>query len=147
MRDAKNEILTECEGKRLLDLYGIPVAREALATRADESAFVAQQLGLPVAMKIVSPTNAHKTDVGGVVLNVSSSNEVAELFDSIMASVRLRCPEAELARVLVQQMAKSARDDARGHFRSSIRPSYRLWLGWDLGRGSEGYPSIAAALR
>lgn len=106
IREARSEILTEREGKSLLALYGIPVAREALAVRADDLARIAQDLTFPVAMKIESPDIVHKTDVGGVVLDVSSPAQAASAFNQIMSSVRTRRPEAQISGVLVQEMAK-----------------------------------------
>lgn len=106
VREAKGDILTEREGKRLLALYGIPVTREALATRADEAARIAQDLAFPVAMKVESAEIVHKTDVGGVVLNVSSPEQAAMAFDKIVASVGSHRPDAEIAGVVVQEMAR-----------------------------------------
>lgn len=106
VREAKSKVLTEREGKRLLALYGIPVTREALATRADEAACIAQDLGFPVVMKVESAEIVHKTDVGGVVLNISSPEAAAVAFERIVASIRLRRPEAQIAGVVVQEMAK-----------------------------------------
>ncbi|MGY4408253.1 acetate--CoA ligase family protein [Bradyrhizobium sp. USDA 3315] len=107
IREAKGDVLTEREGKRLLALYGIPVTREALATRADEAARIAQGLTFPVAMKIEAAEIVHKTDVGGVVLNVSSPEQASAAFDEIVASVRSHRPEAHITGVVVQQMATS----------------------------------------
>ncbi|MGY4281682.1 succinyl-CoA synthetase beta subunit [Bradyrhizobium sp. LM2.7] len=107
MSEAKDDVLTEREGKRLLALYGIPVTREALATRADEAARIAQALNFPVVMKVESAEIVHKTDVGGVILNIPSSKKAAEAFEQIMNSVRSLRPGAHIAGVVVQEMAKS----------------------------------------
>ncbi|WP_375784830.1 acetate--CoA ligase family protein [Bradyrhizobium sp. Pha-3] len=107
IRDAKGDILTEREGKRLLALYGISVTRETLSTGPTEAACIARDLGFPVVMKIESAEIAHKTDVGGVVLNVSSPEDAAAAFDRIVASVRSRRPEAEIVGVVVQEMAET----------------------------------------
>lgn len=106
MREAKGDVLTEREGKRLLALYDIPVTKEALATSPDEAACVAQELGFPVVMKIESAEIMHKTDVGGVVLNVCSRDEAAAAFDRIVTSVHSHRPDAQIAGVVVQEMAK-----------------------------------------
>ncbi|QQO35604.1 acetate--CoA ligase family protein [Bradyrhizobium diazoefficiens] len=103
LREAKGDVLRE--GKRLLALYGIPVTREALATDAKQAARVAEDLGFPVAMKVESADIVHKTDVGGVALNISSSEQAAATFEQIVGSVRSRCPEANIAGALVQEMA------------------------------------------
>ncbi|MGL3104578.1 acetate--CoA ligase family protein [Bradyrhizobium sp. BR 1432] len=106
LREAKGGVLTEREGKRLLALYGIPVTREALATGADEAGRIAQDLTFPVVMKVESAEILHKTDIGGVVLNISSAEAAAAAFDQIIASVRSCRPEAKIAGMVVQEMAK-----------------------------------------
>ncbi|MDI3567441.1 acetate--CoA ligase family protein [Bradyrhizobium sp. Arg816] len=106
IRQAKSDVLTEREGKRLLALYGIPVTREALATSPSEAARIAQDLTFPVAMKVESIEIVHKTDVGGVALNLCSSEEAAKAFEQIVASVHSHRPKAEIAGVVVQDMAK-----------------------------------------
>jgi acyl-CoA synthetase (NDP forming) len=62
--------LTAPEGKRICDAYGIPTPREGVATTADEAVALAEQIGFPVALKIVSPDILHKTDAGGVLVGV-----------------------------------------------------------------------------
>ncbi|MBZ9603051.1 acetate--CoA ligase family protein [Phyllobacterium chamaecytisi] len=104
IKEAKGELLTEREGKRLLALYDIPVTREALATSAGEAARFAEALTLPVAMKIEATEIVHKTDVGGVVLNIPTPDEAAVTFETIVASVKSHHPRAEIGGVLVQQM-------------------------------------------
>ncbi|MGL3104566.1 acetate--CoA ligase family protein [Bradyrhizobium sp. BR 1432] len=106
LREAKGGVLTEREGKRLLALYGIPVTREALATGADEAGRIAQDLTFPVVMKVEFAEILHKTDIGGVVLNISSAEAAAAAFDQIIASVRSCRPEAKIAGMVVQEMAK-----------------------------------------
>ncbi|MCA1510385.1 acetate--CoA ligase family protein [Bradyrhizobium sp. NBAIM01] len=106
IRESKDDVLTEREGKRLLALYGIPVTREALATRPDEATRIAQTLSFPVVMKVESAEIVHKTDVGGVILNIPSAEKAAEAFERIMASVRSHRPGAKIAGVVVQEMAK-----------------------------------------
>ncbi len=70
---------------RLLKAYGIQTPESAVATSADQAANVAQELGFPVALKVVSDTVTHKTDVGGVVLDRRDPEEVRQAFDQILA--------------------------------------------------------------
>jgi acetyl coenzyme A synthetase (ADP forming)-like protein len=70
---------------RLLKAYGIQTPDSAVATSADQAASVAQELGFPVALKVVSDTVTHKTDVGGVVLDRRDPEEVRQAFDQILA--------------------------------------------------------------
>ncbi|MDP3377678.1 MAG: acetate--CoA ligase family protein, partial [Brevundimonas sp.] len=97
--------LTEREAKALLARFGLPVTRERLATSSDEAAAMAEAIGFPVAMKIESPGIAHKTEAGGVRLGVADADGARQAFAAIMASAAAYDPEAELAGVLVQEMA------------------------------------------
>lgn len=106
---AKSEgrtILTEVESKQILGEAGIPVARAELATTREEAATAAGQIGLPVVLKIVSPDISHKSDVGGVKLDLGSEEEVAAAFDEIVAAAQRAQPEATVLGVSVQEMAR-----------------------------------------
>jgi len=109
MREAakeNREILTETETKHLLDHYTIPVARTLVARTADEAAAFASQIGYPVVLKVLSPQIVHKTDAGGVVLDISSEEEVRKAFDDIMRRVREYNPEAQIQGITVQPMIR-----------------------------------------
>ncbi len=97
-------ILTEHETKNLLSKYGIPVPKESIAESANEAIAIALQIGTPVAMKISSPDIPHKTDVGGVALNVRVE-EVSTTYNNMMARIRRAVPQAKIDGILVQQMA------------------------------------------
>lgn len=98
------KILTEHEAKKLLLKYGIPVTKESIANSPDEAFAIASQIGTPVAMKISSPDISHKSDVGGVVLNVSA-NEARSTYDKIISQIKKVTPIARIEGILVQQMA------------------------------------------
>ncbi len=97
-------ILTENETKKLLAKYGIPVTEGHIAANADEAGKIASQIGAPVAMKISSPDISHKSDMGGVVLNVMAPDVEAK-FSEIMARISKAAPSARIEGILVQQMA------------------------------------------
>ncbi len=97
-------LLTEFESKRLLAAYGIPVARTEIAATEDEAAAHAQAIGYPVVLKLHSWTVTHKTDVGGVQLNLASEAAVREAFRNIERSVRERAGEGHFQGVTVQPM-------------------------------------------
>ena len=106
---AKSEgrsILTEVESKQILAEAGIPIARAQLAATREEAVAVARQIGLPVVLKIVSPDISHKSDVGGVKLNLGSQEEVAAAFDEIVAAAQRAQPGATILGVSVQKMAR-----------------------------------------
>ncbi len=104
-RLAAGEKLTEREAKELLASCGLRVTKERLATTADEAAGAALEIGFPVVLKIESPDILHKTEAGGVRLNIASEAEARQAFETIMASARAYAPKAELRGVVVQEMA------------------------------------------
>lgn len=109
LKTAYNEgrsTLTEQEARLLLQHYEIPVVRGDLAKTSDDAVRIASDIGFPVAMKIVSPDILHKTDVGGVKLNLRSENELIKAFHQMMESVSRSWPEARIDGILVSQMQK-----------------------------------------
>lgn len=98
------KILTEYEAKKLLLKYGIPVTKESIANSPDEAFAIASQIGTPVAMKISSPDISHKSDVGGVVLNVSA-HEARSTYINIISHIKKVAPLARIEGILVQKMA------------------------------------------
>ncbi len=98
------KILLEHEVKKLLSKYGIPVTRESIANSPDEAFAIASKIGTPVAMKISSPDISHKSDVGGVILNVSAY-EARSTYNKIISQVKKVTPGARIEGILVQQMA------------------------------------------
>jgi acetyltransferase len=109
IRDAAKEnrgILTEMETKQLLEFYNIPVVKTLVAKTPDEAVTYAMQIGYPVVLKILSPQIVHKTDVGGVILNINFEAEVRAAFDEIIRRAREYNPEARIQGVTVQPMIK-----------------------------------------
>jgi len=109
MRNAareNREILTEMEAKQLLEYSDIPVVKTLVAKTANEAAILASQIGYPVVLKILSPQIVHKTDAGGVVLDINSEAELREAFDDVIQRAKEYNPEAEIQGVTVQPMIK-----------------------------------------
>lgn len=102
---AAQRLLTEVEAKEMLEAAGIPVAKTRLARDSDEAAKLADEIGYPIVIKIVSPDVAHKSDVGGVRLNLTSADEVRAAFDAMMADVKRAQPGANLVGAAIQHMA------------------------------------------
>ena len=103
----RRQVLTEMESKALLGAFHIPVTRTVIARSPTEAIVVAEQTGFPVAMKVSSADVTHKSDVGGVVLNVRNAAEVRSQFGEILASVRRAQPNARIDGVTLQAMRKS----------------------------------------
>jgi acetyltransferase len=100
------EVLTEDEAKRLLSYYNFPVVRTAVANNIDEAVLFAQEMGFPVVLKILSPQIIHKSDAGGVILNVKSPSEVREGFELLIKRATAYNPSAQIIGVTVQQMVE-----------------------------------------
>ena len=105
-RTQNRTLLSEVEAKAALAEAGVSVTATSLAQTREAAAAQAEAIGYPVALKIVSPNVAHKSDVGGVVLGLESHEEVAEAYDEIIASVSAAQPGATIEGVSVQQMAE-----------------------------------------
>src|SRR5260221_420284 len=104
---ARNRLLlTEVEAKALLGAAGVAVAPAKLAQTREEAAALALEIGFPVVLKICSPDVVHKSDTGGVKLNLRSVEEVQTAFDAITTSIQEAEPSAVIDGVSVQPMAK-----------------------------------------
>ena len=109
--DARSEglgALTAPQCKVVCDLYGIPVPREGLAHSADEARAVADGIGYPVVMKIVSPDILHKTDAGGVVVGVADGDAAEAAYEDIVAGARAYRGDARIDGVQIQQQVTGA---------------------------------------
>ncbi|HXY99175.1 MAG TPA: acetate--CoA ligase family protein [Stellaceae bacterium] len=102
--------LTAPEGKLVCDAYGIAVPKEGVAGSAGEAAKLAQAMGFPVVMKIVSPDILHKTEAGGVVVGVKSAAEAETAYDAIIANARKYKAAAKIDGVQVQQMLQGGQE-------------------------------------
>ena len=99
-------LLNEVEAKELLREAGVPATAATLAKTRDEAQTQAAAMGYPVVLKVVSPDIAHKSDVGGVKLNLADGQAVGAAFDDIMANSKAAEPNARINGVSVQEMAK-----------------------------------------
>lgn len=97
--------LGEVKGKDILGAYGFRVMEGALAGSADEAVEIAERIGYPVAMKIVSPHVIHKSDLGGVMLGLANDEAVSDAYDLMMLKIRKRVPDALIEGIYVEQMA------------------------------------------
>ena len=96
--------LSAPEAKRVCDAYGIEVPGEGLATSAEEAVSLADDIGYPVVLKIVSPDILHKTEAKGVLVGLSSADEVSSGYDTIIANAKAYKADADITGVQVQQM-------------------------------------------
>lgn len=96
--------LMEFEAKQLLQIYNIPTAPYQVVHSPTAAARAAAEIGFPVVMKIVSPDIGHKTEAGGVRLNIKSSKNAAEVYSSLIQQVKEHQPSALVKGVLVEKM-------------------------------------------
>ncbi|MGA3095786.1 MAG: bifunctional acetate--CoA ligase family protein/GNAT family N-acetyltransferase [Bryobacteraceae bacterium] len=118
-RGEGRSILTEFESKNVLAAYGIPVAQTIIAATAAEAVKAAGEIGYPIVLKLYSETITHKTDVGGVQLNLGDAEAVERAFDAIQASVAAKVGVQHFQGVTVQPMIQ-------------LKDAYELILGSSL---------------
>jgi len=99
-------LLSEVESKEVVKEAGINVTETLLARTREEAVATAQRLGFPVALKVVSPDIAHKSDVGGVKLGLADAQAAGRAYDDIMAAAKRAQPSAQITGVSVQKMAR-----------------------------------------
>lgn len=109
----------EADSKKILKAYGFTVPKGELCTSADQAAELADFVGCPVAMKIVSRDIIHKSDVGGVMINLQNSEAVRDAYEMMMLRVGRRMPEARLEGVYLEQMAPKGREVILGMTRDA----------------------------
>ncbi|MCX6265919.1 MAG: bifunctional acetate--CoA ligase family protein/GNAT family N-acetyltransferase [Bacteroidetes bacterium] len=100
-------ILPENTSKTILEDFGISTTKPYFASNADEAVEISSRICYPVVLKIFSPDITHKSDVGGVQLNLGTEKQVRAAFERIMESAKMKCPEARIEGVTVQKMASS----------------------------------------
>jgi acetyltransferase len=122
-RRAGRTLLTEYESKQLLQAYGIPTGAMTLVVTADEAIATAERIGYPVVLKLHSETITHKTDVGGVKLNLGSAEAVRAAFDGMRESVGAKANPSEFLGATVQPMIRM-RDAYEIIVGSSIDPQF-----------------------
>jgi acetyl coenzyme A synthetase (ADP forming)-like protein len=107
-------ILLSNESTEVVEAYGIRSTNNRLARSADEAVKFAGELGYPVVLKIVSPDILHKTDIGGVALNLRSGDEVRSAYQGVLTSVGRFMPEARIYGVTVYHMVPQGRETIIG---------------------------------
>jgi acetate---CoA ligase (ADP-forming) len=122
--------ISEVEAKDILEAYGFRVLPSALATDMQEAVETADRIGYPVVMKVVSPDIIHKSDLGGVVINLANAEQVRDSWDLIMARARRHLPNANIRGVYVEKMGRRGREVILGLTRD---PQFGPMLMFGLG--------------
>jgi acetyl coenzyme A synthetase (ADP forming)-like protein len=122
--------LTAPEARLVCEAYEIPTPNEGLARSPDDAATLAQRMGFPVVLKIVSPQILHKTEAGGVLVGVKSAAEARDGYNRIVDSARCYDPLAEIKGVQVQQMLTDGHEVIIG---AVTDPSFGKLVAFGLG--------------
>jgi acetyltransferase len=134
-------ILSEPEAKTVLDAYRIPAVKTMVATTPQECSKAAEEIGFPVAIKILSHDITHKSDVGGIALNVRSAPEAANQFTKITERVQTLKPDATIIGVAVQAMSRGGYEVIIGSKKDpTFGPAMMFGMG---GTGVELYRDVA----
>ena len=129
-RAGGRQALTEVEAKRLFTAYGLPVTQTFLTFTEDEAVETAEAIGYPVVLKIVSPDILHKTDAGGVQVNIKDGAAVREAHRAILRNARVYKADAEILGIAVQEMAPPGLEVILGSVNdSSFGPTIMFGLG------------------
>jgi acetyltransferase len=110
VREEGRVSIGDAEAREVLEAYGFPVPESRLAETPEEAVDIAEEIGYPVVLKVASPDILHKTDVGGVKLNLNSPGDVRDAFDLINYRAGRYVPEARVWGCLVQEMVTGGRE-------------------------------------
>lgn len=125
-----SKIIGEHDARAILKLAGVPSAEELIATSAEDAAAAADRLGFPVVLKLHAEGLAHKTEIGGIALNIPNADAVKQSFTDMMQRVREKKPELKPQGVIVQPMAKKGIEIVIGVTRDELfGPTLMVGLG------------------
>ncbi len=118
-REEKRTVLTEIEAKQALTAAGLNCSDTRLAADKAQAAALSEEIGYPVVLKISSVDITHKSDAGGVKVNLKDKAEVEQAYDNIMKSAQAACPDAQIEGVSVQGMARPGIEIIMGMIRDA----------------------------
>ena len=121
VKKEKRPNLLEEEGQEILRAYGFPLPQSSLAKNENEAVKIAKKIGHPVVMKIASPQIIHKSDAGGVKVNLTNDNEVKVTFKEIVKNAKKYNKKAEIKGVLIVEMVKGGKEMIIG---SKLEPGF-----------------------
>jgi acetate---CoA ligase (ADP-forming) len=134
----QNKQVSEVEAKEILAAYGFRTLPGSLATDREESVEVAERIGYPVVMKVVSPSIIHKSDLGGVVINLGSADQVRDAYDLIVTRAKRFAPKAVCGGLCGEDGASRAGSDPGVDARSAVWADADVRVGRHFCGGAEG---------
>jgi acyl-CoA synthetase (NDP forming) len=130
VRKENRKNLLEPEAKAICQEYNLPVTEFKVARKENDAVKFAEEIGYPVVLKIVSPDIIHKSDVGGVVINLKAADEVERAYKTIITNVKKHQPDAKIHGILVQEMAPPSTEIIIGAIKDDqFGPSVMFGLG------------------
>lgn len=130
VRKENRKNLLEPEAKEICKEYRIPVTKFKVAEEENEAVKVAEEIGYPIVLKIVSPDIIHKSDVGAVMLNLKTAHEVEKACRKIISNVKNNLPNARISGFIVQEMAPASTEVIVGAIKDhQFGPSVMFGLG------------------
>ncbi len=137
----KRTSLLATEAQQICNLHNIPTPKSQLTKKAQEAATKATEIGFPVALKILSPNIIHKTEAGGVALNINNEKELKSQYKSMISKVIKREPTAKILGVMIQKMMPATTEVIVGAIRDSqFGPTIMFGMG---GIYTEIYSDVA----
>ena len=129
-RQEHREALTEIEAKQVFGAYGLPITKSLIATSEDKAVEIAREIGFPIVMKIVSPDILHKSDAGGVKVDIRDESSVRKNYQEILTNVKAYKEDAEILGIVIQEMAPSGTEVILGSVNdATFGPTVMFGLG------------------
>jgi acetyl-CoA synthetase (ADP-forming) len=110
IRRKRRNNLTELETREILTHYGIPIVGGQVIKTIEEAKVFVEKTGYPVVLKVLSPQIIHKTEVGGVILNIKNEKELFEAYHQIIKNIQKNAPKAGIEGFFIQEMLSSDRE-------------------------------------
>jgi acetyl-CoA synthetase (ADP-forming) len=130
IRRKRRTNLTELESREVLTHYGIPIVRGQVIKTIEEAKSFIEKIGYPVVLKVLSPQIIHKTEVGGVILNIKNEKELFEAYHQIIKNVEKNAPKAAIEGFFIQEMLSSDREVIVG---GKYDPTFGQTIAFGLG--------------
>ena len=130
IRRKKRNNLTELEAREILAHYGIPIVKGKVIKTIEEAKVFVEKTGYPVVLKVLSPQIIHKTEVGGVILNIRNEKELFEAYHQIIKNVEKHVPKANIEGFFIQEMLSSDREVIVG---GKYDPTFGQTIAFGLG--------------
>ena len=110
VKNSRRNNLTEFEARKVLDYYDIPVVKGEIIKSLEGAKKFVEKVGYPVVMKVVSRQIIHKTEVGGVALNIRNEKELYQAYHQILKNVEKKAPKAKIDGLFIQEMLPNDRE-------------------------------------